>query len=50
MLHATYQGSRSYGFRQEDFFQSFPYISLCKQCDPEAGPGNIIYTNFREVY
>ena len=33
---STYQ--ISYGFRQEDCFQCFPYISLCKQCDPVAGP------------
>ena len=24
MLHSTYQGSKSYGFRQEDFFMLFP--------------------------
>ena len=33
-----YQGFRSEDFRQEDFFQCFPYISICKQCDPGAGP------------
>ena len=33
MLHAKDQGSRPYGFRQEDFFYVFPYISLCKICD-----------------
>ena len=24
MLHTKYQGSRTYGFRQEDFFMFFP--------------------------
>ena len=37
MLHTKYQGSRRYGFRQEDFFKVFHYISLCKECDPETG-------------
>ena len=37
MLHTKYQGSRPYGFRQEDFFQWFPSISLCKQFDLGAG-------------
>ena len=27
MLHTKYQGSRPYGFRQEDFFM-FPYKSI----------------------
>ena len=31
MLLNKYRGSRPYGFRQEYFFQFFPYISLCKQ-------------------
>ena len=38
MLHTKYQGSRPYGFRQEDFCHCFPYVRLCKQCDPGAGP------------
>ena len=38
MLHTKYQGSRTYGFRQEDLFNVFPYISLCKRCDPRGGP------------
>ena len=37
MLHTKYQGSKPYGFRQEDFFHVFPYIGLCKTCDPGAG-------------
>ena len=37
MLHTAYQGSRPYGFRQEDFSR-FPYISLCNTCDPRGGP------------
>ena len=35
---ATYQISRflrPYGLRQEDFI-TFPYISLCKTCDPQG--------------
>ena len=32
MLHTKYQGSRTCGFRQD--FSCFPYISLCKTCDP----------------
>ena len=34
MLHNKYQGPRPYSFRQEYFFFFFPYISLCKKCDP----------------
>ena len=37
MLHMKYQGSRTYGFRQEDFFHVYPYISLCKTCEHGAG-------------
>ena len=37
MLHTIYQGSRPYGFRQEDFSMFFPYISLCVTCDPFGG-------------
>ena len=36
MLHIKYQGSRSDGFRREDFVKFFP-ISLCKTCDPGDG-------------
>ena len=39
MLHTKYQGTRPYGFRQQDFFYAFPYISLCKTCDSQ-GQGN----------
>ena len=35
MLQTKDQGSRPYGFRQED---CFPYISLCKTCAPGVGP------------
>ena len=46
MLHTKYQGSMPYGFRQKDFFNVFPYISLCRQCEPWAGqflaPGALI--------
>ena len=40
MPHTKYKGSRPYGFRQEeeDFFNVFPCIDLCKQYDPRAGP------------
>ena len=38
MLHTKYQGSRSYGFRHEDFFfQYFHYKGLVKQCDLGLG-------------
>ena len=37
MLHAKYQDSRQYDFRQEDSFHIFHYISLCKTCDPGGG-------------
>ena len=37
-LHTKYQGSGPCGFRQEYFFHISPYISLCKTCDPGAGP------------
>ena len=37
MQHIKYQGSEPCGFRQEDFFM-FTYTSLCKTCDPRAGP------------
>ena len=30
-----YQGSRPYGFTQEEFFM-FSFISLCKTCDPRG--------------
>ena len=36
MLHTKYQGSRSYGFRQEDFVMFFP-ISLVKHVTPGRG-------------
>ena len=36
MLHTKYQGSRPCGYRQEDF-HCFPYLSLCKTCDPRGG-------------
>ena len=36
MLHTKCQVSGPCGFRQEEF-SSFPYISLCKICDPRAG-------------
>ena len=45
-LHTKYQGSKPYGFRQEDLFLVFPYIGLCKTCDPwvvaSFGPRDII--------
>ena len=37
MLHTKHQGSRPCGFREEDFFV-FPYIRLCKTCDPKGEP------------
>ena len=38
MLHTKYKDSRTNGFRQEDFFHVFPYISLCETCDPRGRP------------
>ena len=37
---ASYQISTLYAlwFQTRRFFHGFPYISLCKQCDPVAGP------------
>ena len=53
MLHTKYQGSRPYGFRQEDFFMFLP-ISLCKACDHRGGvifqPRGLILTNLVVVY
>ena len=37
MLHTKYQGSRHYGFRQEELFHVSSYISLCKASDPKGG-------------
>ena len=52
MLHKKNQDSRPYGFRQEDFFHVFHYISLCKACDPRGGAffgsRGIIRTNLEE--
>ena len=43
MLYTKYLSSRPYGFRREEFLNVFPYISLCKTCDPWGlaiiGPG-----------
>ena len=59
MLQTNYQGSRPYGFRQ-----CFPYISLCKPCDPGTdqfwhqahnlkkklgrGPLGVIHTKYQD--
>ena len=40
-LHTKYQGSRPYGFRQEYFFNIFPYLRLCRECDPEMERHNL---------
>ena len=38
MLHIKYQGSRPYGFKKKkEDFSCFPYVSLCKTCDPQGG-------------
>ena len=37
MLQTKYQESRPCGYKQEGFL-CFPYISLCKTCDPRGGP------------
>ena len=36
MLHTKYQGSRSCGFRQEDFFMFLPSKAYEKHVTPEA--------------
>ena len=36
ILHTKYQGSRPFGFRQEDLFIMFPILSLCKTFDPQG--------------
>ena len=36
MIHTKYQCSMPCGFRQE-YFSHYPYISLCKTCDPGGG-------------
>ena len=38
MLHTKYQGSRPYGFRQEDFSMFFPILACVKYVTPGAGP------------
>ena len=38
VLHTIYQGSRSNGFRQEDFFMFLPIQVYDKQVTPGAGP------------
>ena len=54
ILHTKHQGSRPYGFKQEDFFNVFLCISLCKTCDPRDGaifgPRDIILTNLQNVH
>ena len=46
MLHAKYLSSKDSTLLEEDFL-SFPYISLCKICDPWGGanldPRDMIY-------
>ena len=37
MLYTKYHNSRPCGFRQEEFFSCFPYISLCETGDPQGG-------------
>ena len=53
MLHTKYLSFRVYTLLIEDFL-SFPYISLCKICDPWGGanldPRDIIYAIFVGVY
>ena len=53
MLHAKYLSSKVYTLLEEDFI-SFPYISLCKICDPWGGanldPRDIIYALFIGVH
>ena len=54
MLHTKYEDSRTYGFKQEDFFIFFPiqtYVTIVTPvAEPSFGPRVIIWTNFVEVY
>ena len=53
---ATYQISRLFalGFQTRRFFSHFPYISLCKACDPRGWaifrPKTIMLTHLVEVH
>ena len=38
MLHTEYQGSRPYGFRQEDCSMFFTIYAYVKHVTPGAGP------------
>ena len=38
MLYTKYQGSKPYGFRQEDFFMFFPIKANVKRVTPGVGP------------
>ena len=38
ILHTKYQGSRLYGFRQEDFFMLLPIKAYVKPVTPEVEP------------
>ena len=45
MLHTKYQGSRPYGFRQEDFSMFFPILAYVNNVTPGGaifGPRGII--------
>ena len=37
MLHTKYQGSRTFGFRQEDFFMFLPILVYVKHVTPKGG-------------
>ena len=37
MLHTKYQGSKPYGFRQEDFSMFFPINAYVRHVTPGAG-------------
>ena len=54
MLHTKYQGSRSCGFTQEDFFMFLPIKAYVKPVTPQAGPffgpRAIICINLVEVH
>ena len=52
MLHTKNQGSRTCGFRQEDFFMFLPILVFVKHVTPGVifGPRGIILTNLLEVH
>ena len=49
MIHTKYQGSRPYGFRQEDFFSCFPVKHVVPVAGPFLAPWGIIKRNLEPL-